>query len=32
MQIKKVWGVWFSATGTTEKVVNTLAKDIAGIQ
>ena len=30
MQIKKVWGVWFSATGTTEKVVNTLAKDIAG--
>ena len=29
MQIKKVQAVWFSATGTTEKVVNTLAKDIA---
>ena len=29
MKIQKVWAVWFSATGTTEKVVNSVAKDIA---
>ena len=29
MKIQKVWAVWFSATGTTEKVVNAVAKDIA---
>lgn len=29
MSIKKVWAVWFSATGTTEKVVNFVAKNIA---
>ena len=29
MEIKTVWGVYFSATGTTEKVVTTLAKSMA---
>ena len=29
MKIKTVWGVYFSATGTTEKVVTTLAKNMA---
>ena len=29
MEIKKVWSVWFSATGTTEKVVSAIAGDIA---
>ena len=29
MEIKTVWGVYFSATGTTQKVVTTLAKDVA---
>ena len=29
MKLSKVWAVWFSATGTTEKVVNTIAEDIA---
>ena len=29
MQIKTVRAVWFSATGTTEKVVNFVAKGIA---
>jgi len=29
MNIKTVWAVYFSATGTTEKVVTTLAKDVA---
>ncbi len=29
MSITKVWAVWFSATGTTEKVVTAVAKDIA---
>jgi len=29
MDIKKVWAVWFSATGTTETVVSTLAGDLA---
>ena len=29
MEIKSVWAVYFSGTGTTEKVVTTLAKDLA---
>ena len=29
MEIKTVWSVYFSATGTTEKVVTTLAKTVA---
>ena len=29
MDIKTVWGVYFSATGTTKKVVTTLAKKAA---
>lgn len=29
MKLSKVWAVWFSATGTTEKVVTTIAEDIA---
>ena len=29
MDIKTVWAVYFSATGTTQKVVTTLAKDMA---
>ena len=29
MEIKTVWGVYFSATGTTQKVVTTLAKTVA---
>ena len=29
MNTKKVWAVWFSATGTTEKVVNAIAQNIA---
>ena len=29
MEIKTVWAVYFSGTGTTEKVVNTIAQDIA---
>ena len=29
MGIKTVWGVYFSATGTTEKIVKTVAQDIA---
>ena len=29
MEIKSVWAVFFSGTGTTEKVVTTLAKDLA---
>lgn len=28
MEIKTVWAVYFSGTGTTEKVVTTLAKDL----
>ena len=30
MNIKTVWAVYFSGTGTTEKVVTTLAKDLSG--
>ena len=30
MNIKTVHAVYFSGTGTTEKVVTTLAKDLAG--
>ena len=29
MNIKTVWAVYFSGTGTTEKVATTLAKDLA---
>ena len=29
MEIKKVWGVYFSATGTTEKIVTCIAKTAA---
>ena len=29
MEIKSVWAVYFSGTGTTEKVVTTLARDLA---
>ena len=29
MEIKTVWAVYFSATGTTQKVVTTLARDVA---
>lgn len=30
MQIEKVWGVWFSPTGSTEKLVRTAAQTLAG--
>ena len=30
MQIKTVWAVYFSATGTTEKTVTTIARTLAG--
>ena len=29
MNVKNIWAVYFSATGTTKKVVTTLAKDVA---
>ena len=29
MMIKNVWAVYFSGTGTTEKVVTTIAKEMA---
>ena len=29
MELKKVWAVYYSATGTTDKVVNTLAEELA---
>ena len=29
MEIKTVWSVWFSATGTTQKVVTALSKSLA---
>lgn len=30
MNIQKVWAVWFSATGTTEKTVSLIAEELAG--
>ena len=33
MEIKKVWSVWFSGTGTTQKVATALSKQVAeGLQ
>lgn len=32
MKVKKVWAAYFSATGTTEKVVKGLAKSLAKIK
>lgn len=29
MEIKKVWALYYSATGTTDKVVNTIAEELA---
>lgn len=30
MKIKRIWAVYFSATGTTEKIVTKIADRVAG--
>ena len=29
MEIRKVWALYYSATGTTDKAVNTIAEELA---